>query len=95
MAPKPIGSGFKGQSENAKYLVVTKFKEKLASLMPITNQSRTRYIRCVKPNMEQKPKIFTQSLVPHQLPNPNPHPNPHPNPYPNPDPNPNRSPAQP
>jgi hypothetical protein len=45
--------------------------------------------------MEQKPKIFTQSLVRDPPPNPNPSPNAHPNPNPNPSPNssPNPSPS--
>ena len=41
MAPKLAGGGFKRRSENSKYLVITRFKEQLASLMPIMNQSWT------------------------------------------------------
>ena len=55
------------RSEATKHFVFTKFKHQLTSLMSLIEKSRTRYIRCVKPNKEMKPKIMDHSHTVSQL----------------------------
>lgn len=63
----PKSGGLKKRSEATKHLVITKFKHQLTSLMGLIEKSRTRYIRCVKPNKEMKPKIMDHSHTVSQL----------------------------
>ena len=65
-APK-VGGGPKKRSEATKHLVVTKFKQQLTSLMSLIELSRTRYIRCVKPNKSACPRILDHSHTVSQL----------------------------
>lgn len=55
------------RSEATKHFVFTKFKHQLTSLMSLIENSRTRYIRCVKPNKEMSPKRMDLSHTAHQL----------------------------
>ena len=59
--------GPKKRSEATKHLVVTKFKQQLTSLMSLIETSRTRYIRCVKPNKAMAPKMLDHSHTVSQL----------------------------
>ena len=63
----PKDSGPKKRSETTKHLVVTKFKNQLTSLMSLIELSRTRYIRCVKPNKDGSPRILDHSHTVPQL----------------------------
>jgi len=65
-ASKPSG-GLKKRSEVTKHLVVTKFKQQLTSLMSLIETSRTRYIRCVKPNKAMTPKMMDHAHTVSQL----------------------------
>jgi myosin-5 len=65
-APSKSG-GLKMRSETTKHLVFSKFKHQLTSLMSLIEKSRTRYIRCVKPNKEMNPKIMDHSHTVAQL----------------------------
>jgi len=65
-APK-VGGGPKKRSEATKHLVVTKFRQQLTSLMSLIELSRTRYIRCVKPNKSASPRILDHSHTVSQL----------------------------
>eukprot|EP00804_Cyclotella_cryptica_P008849 CCRYP_013082-RA/>CCRYP_013082-RA protein AED:0.07 eAED:0.07 QI:484/1/1/1/0.91/0.92/13/136/1750 len=60
-------SALKKRSEATKDLVTSKFKGQLTSLMSLIEKSRTRYIRCVKPNKEMLPRILDHSLTVSQL----------------------------
>jgi myosin heavy subunit len=59
--------GPKKRSEATKHFVLTKFKQQLSSLMSLIEESRTRYIRCVKPNKTMLPKILDHSHTVSQL----------------------------
>ena len=63
----PKSGGPKKRSESTKHLVVTKFKQQLTSLMSLIEESRTRYIRCVKPNKKMSPRILDHSHTVSQL----------------------------
>eukprot|EP00581_Thalassiosira_minuscula_P009908 CAMPEP_0183708778 /NCGR_PEP_ID=MMETSP0737-20130205/4981_1 /TAXON_ID=385413 /ORGANISM="Thalassiosira miniscula, Strain CCMP1093" /LENGTH=1321 /DNA_ID=CAMNT_0025936715 /DNA_START=22 /DNA_END=3987 /DNA_ORIENTATION=- len=63
--PKP--GGLKKRSEATKHLVLTKFKTQLTSLMSLIEKSRTRYIRCVKPNKGMKPRMIDHPHTVSQL----------------------------
>mmetsp|Transcript_24599 Transcript_24599/g.53004 ORF Transcript_24599/g.53004 Transcript_24599/m.53004 type:complete len:1710 (-) Transcript_24599:57-5186(-) len=63
----PKSGGLKKRSEATKHLVVTKFKHQLTSLMSLIENSRTRYIRCVKPNKAMTPRIMDHSHTVSQL----------------------------
>jgi len=65
-APKKSG-GLKKRSEATKHLVFTKFKQQLTSLMSLIETSRTRYIRCVKPNKGMTPRIMDHAHTVSQL----------------------------
>lgn len=65
MAPK--SGGPKKRSEATKHLVVTKFKHQLTSLMSLIEKSRTRYIRCVKPNKTMAPATMDHAHTVSQL----------------------------
>ena len=65
-APSKSG-GLKLRSETTKHLVLSKFKNQLLSLMSLVEKSRTRYIRCVKPNKEMAPKMMDHSHTVAQL----------------------------
>ena len=55
------------RSESLKHFVFTKFKHQLTSLMSLIETSRTRYIRCIKPNKEMTPKIMDHAHTISQL----------------------------
>eukprot|EP00578_Thalassiosira_sp_NH16_P027413 CAMPEP_0181092850 /NCGR_PEP_ID=MMETSP1071-20121207/9132_1 /TAXON_ID=35127 /ORGANISM="Thalassiosira sp., Strain NH16" /LENGTH=1679 /DNA_ID=CAMNT_0023175045 /DNA_START=150 /DNA_END=5185 /DNA_ORIENTATION=+ len=57
----------KKRSEATKHLVVTKFKHQLTSLMSLMKESRTRYIRCVKPNKTMTPRMLDHPHTVSQL----------------------------
>lgn len=59
--------GPKKRSEATKHFVVTKFRQQLTSLMSLIEDSRTRYIRCVKPNKSSLPKIMDHNHTVSQL----------------------------
>mmetsp|Transcript_30439 Transcript_30439/g.61074 ORF Transcript_30439/g.61074 Transcript_30439/m.61074 type:complete len:1725 (+) Transcript_30439:85-5259(+) len=63
----PKSAGPKKRSEATKHFVVTKFKHQLTSLMSLIEDSRTRYIRCVKPNKSSRPKIMDHTHTVSQL----------------------------
>ncbi|KAL7530764.1 hypothetical protein ACHAXR_003660, partial [Thalassiosira sp. AJA248-18] len=65
-APKKSG-GLKKRSEATKHLVFSKFKSQLTSLMSLIENSRTRYIRCVKPNKGMTPRMMDHSHTVSQL----------------------------
>lgn len=48
----------KKRSEATKDLVTSKFQVQLSSLMSLIEKSRTRYIRCVKPNKIMMPRVL-------------------------------------
>ena len=64
---EPKTGGPKKRSEATKHFVVTKFRQQLTSLMSLIEGSRTRYIRCVKPNKSNLPKIMDHSHTVSQL----------------------------
>eukprot|EP00548_Thalassiothrix_antarctica_P007038 CAMPEP_0194150720 /NCGR_PEP_ID=MMETSP0152-20130528/44846_1 /TAXON_ID=1049557 /ORGANISM="Thalassiothrix antarctica, Strain L6-D1" /LENGTH=1297 /DNA_ID=CAMNT_0038853921 /DNA_START=395 /DNA_END=4289 /DNA_ORIENTATION=+ len=47
--------------------VWSQFRSQLNSLMALLGETRTRYIRCIKPNTEKKPKSMMQSSTMEQL----------------------------
>jgi myosin heavy subunit len=63
----PKSGGPKKRSESTKHFVVTKFRQQLTSLMSLIEESRTRYIRCVKPNKSSVPKIMDHTHTISQL----------------------------
>lgn len=60
-------SALKKRSEVTKDLVTSKFKGQLTSLMNLIEKSRTRYIRCVKPNKAMMPRVLDHSHTVSQL----------------------------
>ena len=65
-APSTAGN-LKMRSETTKHLVFSKFRHQLSSLMSLIEKSRTRYIRCVKPNKEMTPRIMDHAHTVAQL----------------------------
>ncbi len=63
----PKSGGPKKRSEATKHFVVTKFRQQLTSLMSLIEDSRTRYIRCVKPNKSSLPKFMDHNHTVSQL----------------------------
>ena len=63
----PKSGGPKKRSEATKHFVVTKFRQQLTSLMSLIEESRTRYIRCVKPNKSSLPKFMDHTHTVSQL----------------------------
>eukprot|EP00986_Skeletonema_menzelii_P005796 scaffold2145_cov136-Skeletonema_menzelii.AAC.1 len=63
----PKSGGPKKRSEATKHFVVTKFRQQLTSLMSLIEDSRTRYIRCVKPNKSSLPKMMDHTHTVSQL----------------------------
>ena len=67
------GPGFKpgpprrGKSNIAADTVWTKFRSQLNSLMKMLNETQSRYIRCIKPNVMKKPKILQHMSTVEQL----------------------------
>ncbi|XP_032902060.1 unconventional myosin-XIX isoform X1 [Amblyraja radiata] len=53
--------------QNKAVTVVSKFKGSLESLMRILNSTTPHYIRCIKPNMDCKPRLFTSQEIFTQL----------------------------
>lgn len=64
---QPKSGGPKKRSEATKHFVLTKFRQQLSSLMSLIEESRTRYIRCVKPNKSMLPKIMDHTHTVSQL----------------------------
>ena len=60
-------TGLRKRSAATKHLVASKFRTQLTSLMSIIEQSRTRYIRCVKPNKLMKPRTIDHTHTVSQL----------------------------
>jgi len=60
-------TGLKKRSAATKHLVATKFRSQLTSLMSIIEESRTRYIRCVKPNKVMRPRTLDHAHTVSQL----------------------------
>ena len=63
----PRSGGLRKRSEATKDLVITKFKHQLSSLMSLIETSRTRYIRCIKPNKSMTPKMMDHAHTVSQL----------------------------
>lgn len=59
--------GLKKRSAATKHFVFTKFRQQLTSLMSLIEESRTRYIRCVKPNKAMTPKMMDHAHTVSQL----------------------------
>jgi myosin-5 len=57
----------KKRSEATKNLVTSKFRGQLTSLMTLIETSRTRYIRCVKPNKTMMPRVLDHPYTVSQL----------------------------
>ncbi len=57
-AKKRFGLGMKKKSSLNSDTVWTKFKTQLGELMQNITQTRTRYIRCVKPNKMKQPRLM-------------------------------------
>lgn len=56
-----------GRSRKAAMTISTKFRGELTSLMNSVESTRTRYIRCIKPNKAKKPKIVNMTSAMEQL----------------------------
>merc|ERR1712046_95207 len=54
-------------SAQKKKTVGTRFRDSLAALFSKLNAASPHFIRCVKPNKEKKPKIFTSDMAYEQL----------------------------
>lgn len=65
-SPKPTRGRRAGGSISSQ-TVWTKFKTQLLSLMENISSTRTRYIRCVKPNQKKQPKIMEPLSTVEQL----------------------------
>ncbi|KAL9191102.1 hypothetical protein ACHAXT_000808 [Thalassiosira profunda] len=63
----PQAGGLKKRSAATKNFVVSKFRKQLTSLMSLIEESRTRYIRCVKPNKDMTPRVLDHSHTTSQL----------------------------
>lgn len=63
----PISSPRRQQSNIVGTTVWTKFKHQLTSLMTSLAETRTRYIRCIKPNTVKKPYIMQHLSTVEQL----------------------------
>lgn len=61
MQGKAVGSGYKFQS------VCSRFKKQLADLMETLHRMEPHYIRCIKPNMQNRPMLFESQNVLQQL----------------------------
>ena len=48
----------RGSRSSSKRTLWTKFKSQLVSLMDNISSTKTRYIRCIKPNQQKKPKLM-------------------------------------
>ncbi|KAL7577734.1 hypothetical protein ACA910_010498 [Epithemia clementina (nom. ined.)] len=57
----------RGKSNIAADTVWTKFRSQLNSLMKMLNETQSRYIRCIKPNVIKKPKILQHMTTVEQL----------------------------
>jgi len=64
-ADAKVGSSTRGKK--SKLTVATKFRSQLTELMTNISKTRTRYIRCIKPNPEKKPLKFHLSSSVQQL----------------------------
>ena len=56
-----------GRGKKSKLTVATKFRQQLTGLMSNISKTKTRYIRCIKPNPEKKPLKFHLSSSVQQL----------------------------
>lgn len=54
-------------SKGKKTMVVSKFKSQLSQLLSSINKTRTRYIRCIKPNAEKLPRVMDHEMAIKQL----------------------------
>ena len=61
------GRPTRAESNIAAPTVWTKYKNQLHTLMRDLRKTRSRYIRCIKPNSEKKPKLFEHQPVVEQL----------------------------
>ena len=71
-APRHSKKGAKPQLKRAGSSLIsatvwTKFKNQLGALMANLGQTRSRYIRCIKPNTEKKPRIMQHISTTEQL----------------------------
>ena len=66
-AKKKFGQIFKKKSNINSETVWTKFKTQLGELMQNITQTRTRYIRCVKPNKMKQPRLMQHMSSVEQL----------------------------
>ena len=65
--PEVASSGRKTQKTKDKMTLACKFKLDLDSLMASLQTTQPHFIRCVKPNDQQKPNLFTPPLALRQL----------------------------
>ena len=63
----PRGRQSRGESNLVAPTVWTKYKNQLHSLMADLKKTRSRYIRCIKPNSVKKPELLEHGLVVDQL----------------------------
>ncbi len=65
---KPAGGARGGPFRGVKFNSVgSQFKKQLAELMTALHAMEPHYIRCIKPNSVNKPTIFENTNVLHQL----------------------------
>ena len=61
---QPFSRGRKSGGGIVTNTVLSKFRNQLGDLMKNIGETRTRYIRCIKPNTQKKPKVMEPSGVP-------------------------------
>ena len=66
-ALKAAGGGGRGKNAMKFSSIAAGFKTQLAELMAKLNQTSPHYIRCIKPNQLNKPMVFENANVLHQL----------------------------
>jgi len=64
---KDVTEAISPNKKRARSYVVEKFREQLHVLMDAMMGSRTRYIRCIKPNSEMIPKLLDHNTTMYQL----------------------------
>mmetsp|Transcript_22724 Transcript_22724/g.30071 ORF Transcript_22724/g.30071 Transcript_22724/m.30071 type:complete len:1523 (-) Transcript_22724:252-4820(-) len=66
-ATKDSSQGVRKRSAATSHMVLTKFRKQLNNLMKEIESTRTRYIRCVKPNAEMSPRVTDHAITMVQL----------------------------
>uniref|UniRef100_A0A7S4HQR0 Myosin motor domain-containing protein n=2 Tax=Odontella aurita TaxID=265563 RepID=A0A7S4HQR0_9STRA len=60
-------SNIRGLSRKRSATIMSKFKKQLIALMSGIKESRTRYIRCIKPNSSKQPLVMEHQMAMRQL----------------------------